>query len=249
MDLITVTWYFQSRFFFELQNAIPLSKQLDYFKDYSSKLVKFVGKKKAISILTESLFVISTGDGDFLQNYYINPSLRDKFSVDQFTSLLIDSFSSFVKHLYSQGARVVAVTSLPPMGCLPAAVNHYGGNNYTGCIGKMNRDALGFNTMLRKRISLLRKELRGMRIAMMNIYTPLMELSKNPTKHGFVEGKKGCCGTGTSEATVLCKSNMPAEMICSDARKWVFWDGVHPSEAANKFISDAILLDGISLMF
>lgn len=235
-------------FILKLQNAIPLSKQLDYFKDYSSKLVKFVGKKKAMSILTESLYVISTGDGDYLQNYYINPNLRRKFTVNQYSSLLVDSFSSFVRDLYFQGARMVAVTSLPPMGCLPAAINHYGGRNQTGCIGKMNRDALGFNNKLRKSIGLLGKELRGMRIAMMNIYTPLMELSKNPTKHGFIDGKKGCCGTGTSETTVLCKPNMPAEKICSDARKYVFWDGVHPSEAANKFISNAVLLDGISLM-
>uniref|UniRef100_A0A2P2JFF7 Uncharacterized protein n=1 Tax=Rhizophora mucronata TaxID=61149 RepID=A0A2P2JFF7_RHIMU len=100
-------------------HAIPLSQQLQ-FKEYQSKLVRVAGSNKSASIIKGALYILSTGSGDFLQNYYINPWLKSVYTPDQYGSYLIGSFNSFVKGLYALEARKLGVTSLPPLGCLPA---------------------------------------------------------------------------------------------------------------------------------
>lgn len=64
---------------------------------------------------------------------------------------------------------------------------------------------------------------------------------------GFIEVKRGCCITGASVKTsVLCK--LKSVGTCSNATSYVFWDSVHPSEAANKVIADSLIMAGVSLI-
>lgn len=49
---------------------------------------------------------------------------------------------------------------------------------------------------------------------------------------GFGVSEKGCCGSGFFEAGPLCNEITP---ICDEATKYVFWDSVHPTEAAYKY--------------
>lgn len=51
---------------------------------------------------------------------------------------------------------------------------------------------------------------------------------------GFVETKKGCCGTGLVEAGPLCNALTP---LCANDSEYLFWDSIHPSEAAYQYIS------------
>lgn len=64
---------------------------------------------------------------------------------------------------------------------------------------------------------------------------------------GFTEATKGCCGTGTVETTsLLC--NPKSLGTCSNATQYVFWDSVHPSEAANEILASALIGQGFSLI-
>lgn len=64
---------------------------------------------------------------------------------------------------------------------------------------------------------------------------------------GFTEARRGCCGTGTVETTsLLCNPKSPG--TCPNATQYVFWDSVHPSQAANQVLADALLVAGISLI-
>lgn len=64
---------------------------------------------------------------------------------------------------------------------------------------------------------------------------------------GFFEARKGCCATGLVETAILC--NQFSIGTCANASEYVFWDGYHPSEAANKFLADKVVSAGISLVF
>lgn len=77
-----------------MQNVIPLSQQLEHFKEYRHKLVVLVGSSQAESIISDSLYIISAGSNDYLFNYYINPFIHK--SPDQFSDLLIGIFNSTV---------------------------------------------------------------------------------------------------------------------------------------------------------
>jgi hypothetical protein len=79
------------------QHAIPLSQQLQYYKEYQSKLTKIAGRKKTASIIKGALYILSGGSSDFIQNYYTNPLINKFVTPDQYSSYLVDSFSSFVK--------------------------------------------------------------------------------------------------------------------------------------------------------
>ncbi|KAK8940024.1 GDSL esterase/lipase APG [Platanthera guangdongensis] len=229
-----------------LYHAISLPQQLEYYKEYQSKLASVAGSTKAASIISEALYILSTGSGDFVQNYYINPYLNKLYSPDEFSSILVGSFTNFVNDLYKLGARRIGVTTLPPLGCIPASITLFGqGSN--GCVARLNSDAQSFNKKISAAVNSLTKKLPQLRIAIFDIYQPLYDLVTSPSKSGFFEARRGCCGTGTVETTVvLC--NPKSIGTCANATGYVFWDSVHPSEAANQILADSLIIEGIVLI-
>ncbi|XP_059303161.1 GDSL esterase/lipase APG-like [Lycium ferocissimum] len=229
-----------------LNHAIALSTQMQYYKEYQSKLATVAGSQKAASIIKDALYIISAGNSDFLQNYYINPYINKVYTPDQYGSYLVGIFNSFVKDLYGQGARRIGVTSLPPLGCLPAARTLFGFHQ-SGCVSNINTDAQNFNKKMNSAATQLGKQLPGLKIAIFDIYQPLYDLIKSPSDHGFSEANRGCCGTGTVETTsLLCNPKSPG--TCSNATQYVFWDSVHPSQAANQVLADSLIIQGINLI-
>ncbi|XP_004486794.1 GDSL esterase/lipase APG-like [Cicer arietinum] len=229
-----------------LNHAIPLSQQLKYYKEYQSKLIKIAGRKKAASIIKGALYILSAGSSDFVQNYYVNPLINKVVTPDQYSAYLVDVFSSFVKDLYKLGARKIGVTSLPPLGCLPATRTLFGFHG-KGCVSRINNDAQGFNRKINSTTTNLRKQLPGLKIVVFNIFKPLYELVQSPSNFGFAEARRGCCGTGTVEFTsLLCNSKSLG--TCSNSTQYVFWDSVHPSQAANQVLADALIEQGIALI-
>lgn len=80
-----------------MQHAITLPQQLEYFKEYQGKLAKVAGSKQAASIVKDALYLLSAGSGDFLQNYFVNPFINKVYTPDEYASILVSSFSSFIK--------------------------------------------------------------------------------------------------------------------------------------------------------
>ncbi|CAN1286265.1 GDSL esterase/lipase APG [Linum perenne] len=80
-----------------LNHAITLPQQLELFKEYKGKLAKAAGANRSATIISDSLYILSAGSSDFLQNYYVNPLLNKVYTPDQYGSFLIPSFTSFVK--------------------------------------------------------------------------------------------------------------------------------------------------------
>ncbi|KAF8397784.1 hypothetical protein HHK36_016707 [Tetracentron sinense] len=229
----------------QLYHAISLTQQLGYYKEYQTKVVKIVGKSKAISIFSGAVYIVSAGSSDFVQNYYINPLLYKAYTPDQFSDILIQSFSAFIQNLYRLGARKIGVTTLPPIGCLPAAITLFSSDS-NQCVVKLNRDAVSFNNKLNTTSQALQNKLSGLNLVVFDIYQPLLDLITKPTDSGFFEARKACCGTGTLETSYLC--NAKSVGTCSNATEYVFWDGFHPSEATNKILADDLLVQGISLL-
>ncbi|KAL3511724.1 hypothetical protein ACH5RR_024441 [Cinchona calisaya] len=215
-----------------INQAISLSQQFKYFKEYQNKLEKVTGKIQAASIIRDALYVMGAGDADFLQNYYFNPKLNKVYTPAQYSSYLVSIFSNFLKELYGLGARRIGVISLSPLGCLPAVRTLFG-SHQCGCVAKMNIDAQEFNKKLNSTASHLQKQLPGLKLAVFDIFKPLYDVVNFPSKHGFTEASRGCCRTGTVGKTVfLCNLKSPG--TCRNATQYVFWDGVHPTEAANQ---------------
>ncbi|GAB2274669.1 hypothetical protein Dimus_009440 [Dionaea muscipula] len=228
----------------DLYHSISLTQQLEYYKEYKKKLARAAGKSHASSIIRRGIYLISAGSSDYLQNYYFNPLLYEVYTPEQFADILVKSFSDVIQKLYKLGARKIGVTSLPPLGCLPTPVAVFG-DNKDNCVKHLNRDAVIFNNKLNSTSHKLQKMLSGLTLVIFDIYTTLYNLSTKPEDSGFAEARRACCMSGPGEMSFRCSSNGET---CMNATDYVFWDGVHPTEAANKIISADLIAAGISLL-
>ncbi|CAO2814615.1 unnamed protein product [Amaranthus hypochondriacus] len=229
----------------KIYNTLSLRKQLEFYMEYQKKLELIAGKTNATSIIREGVYLISAGSSDFLQNYYINPLLYKLYSPEEFSNVLVQQFAEFVRKLYWLGARKVGVTSLPPLGCLPAAITIFGEDS-NECVEHINKDAITFNNMLNYTANELQNQLSNLTLVVFDIYQPLHDIVTKPQDNGFVEARKACCGTGLVETSYLCNSKSPG--TCKNASEYVFWDGFHPSEATNRILSDDLTAAAISLI-
>ncbi|KAK6926674.1 GDSL lipase/esterase [Dillenia turbinata] len=230
----------------KLYHVISLSEQLEYYKEYQKRIVGIAGSSNASNIISGGIYLLSTGSSDFLQNYYIDPLLYKVYTPYQFSEFLIESYTTFIQQLYHLGARKIGVTTLPPLGCLPAAITIFGEDS-NECVGEINEVAMFFNNKLNATSQRLQNKLSGLNLVVFDIYQPLYDIVMKPSDSGFSEARKACCGTGLLETSYLCNADSPG--TCANATEYVFWDGFHPTEAVNKILADDLLADGISLIF
>ncbi|TYH32303.1 hypothetical protein ES288_A01G242100v1 [Gossypium darwinii] len=225
--------------------AITLTQQLNYYREYQAKLVNMAGNDGASNIVSGAIHLLSAGSSDYIQNYYINPLVNRIYTPDQFSDILIRSYTTFIQNLYGLGARRIGVRTLPPTGCLPAAITLFGaGSNQ--CVARLNQDAIAFNNKLNSTSLSLQDRLPGLKLVVFDIYQPLLDMVTTPSDNGFFESRRACCGTGTLETSLLC--NFRALGTCSNATSYVFWDGFHPSEAANQVLAGDLLAQGVPLI-
>uniref|UniRef100_A0A453QNN6 GDSL esterase/lipase APG n=1 Tax=Aegilops tauschii subsp. strangulata TaxID=200361 RepID=A0A453QNN6_AEGTS len=211
-----------------MYHAIPFSQQLEYFREYQSKLTAFAGSSQAKSIISGSLYIVSFGASDFVQNYYINPLLFKTQTVDQFSDRLVSIFVNSAAQLYGMGARRIAVTTLPPLGCLPAAITLFG-HGSTGCVSRLNSDSQRFNGKMSAAVSSLAKRYHDLKIAVFDIYTPLYSLVTSPGDQGTTTVTRpkasGChawhclCFPGIAALRSIVHAQLWARLWCQGSRR------------------------------
>ncbi|KAH1121165.1 hypothetical protein J1N35_004325 [Gossypium stocksii] len=219
----------------DVLSVIPFWKEMVYYKEFQDKLRGYLGNDIANHHLSESLHLISIGTNDFLENYYTFPTRSSEYSVDKYEIFLIGLASNFIRELYNLGARKIAISGLPPMGCLPLerTTNIMHGS---ACIEEYNDVAKDFNQKLQDSVTELNRELGGIQLVMSNPYYKLLEMIQNPILFGFENVATACCGTGYFEMSYLCDRMNP--FTCSDANKYIFWDSFHPTEKTNFILAD-----------
>lgn len=88
--------------------------------------------------------------------------------------------------LYGLGVRRIGVTTLPPAGCLPAAITLFGaGSNQ--CVARLNKDAMSFNNKLNRTAQGLKSTLPGLKLVVFDIYHPLLDLIVSPVNNGNLQ--------------------------------------------------------------
>ncbi|XP_004488333.1 GDSL esterase/lipase At5g22810-like [Cicer arietinum] len=221
-----------------LYRTLSLNQQLIYYSDCQKELVKAVGQSSASSIIADAVYVVVAGTGDFAQNYYLNPFLNKVFTHDQFSNIIIQCYSNFIQKLYALGARKIAVSTLPPIGCLPFIITLFSPHS-NKCVEMLNNVAIDYNIKLNSTSEKLLKMLPNLNLVILDIYEPLYKLITKPTDYGFFESRKACCATGLIEIAIFC--NQKSIGTCANASEYVFWDGYHTSQAANKFLFDHVI--------
>ncbi|VVB07494.1 unnamed protein product [Arabis nemorensis] len=218
--------------------AIRVSDQPKMFKSYIARLKSIVGDKKAMEIISNALVVVSAGPNDFILNYYDIPSRRLEFPrISDYQNFILKRLHKFVQELYSLGVRNIMVGGLPPMGCLPIQMTAKFRNILRFCLEQENRDSVLYNQKLQKLLPQIQASLTGSKLLYANVYDPMMDIIQNPSKYGFKETKRGCCGTGFLETSFMCNVFSPT---CQNHSEFVFFDSIHPSEATYNYMGNVI---------
>lgn len=167
------------------QSVIPFWKEMDYYKEYQSKLKAHVGDAKAKHITSEAVYLLSLGTNDFLENYYTMPDRRNQFTVDKYQDYLSGIAGQFIKELYALGARKISLGGLPPMGCLPLerTADFFRGEGGE-CNENYNKVALSFNGKLSGLVKNLNQELSGIKVVLSNPYYILKQIVHKPSAFG-----------------------------------------------------------------
>ncbi|VYS64024.1 unnamed protein product [Arabidopsis thaliana] len=219
-------------------SVMPLWKEVEYYKEYQTRLRSYLGEEKANEIISESLYLISIGTNDFLENYYLLPRKLRKYSVNEYQYFLIGIAADFVTDIYRLGARKMSLSGLSPFGCLPLERTtqlFYGSK----CIEEYNIVARDFNIKMEEKVFQLNRDLNGIQLVFSNPYDLVSEIIYHPEAFGFENVRSACCGTGYYEMSYLCDKMNP--FTCSDASKYVFWDSFHPTEKTNAIVANHVL--------
>ncbi|KDP21040.1 hypothetical protein JCGZ_21511 [Jatropha curcas] len=216
-----------------LSNVLPVSKQLEYFKHYKLHLSQLVGKNKAEYIIRNAVFVMSMGSNDFIQNYYLEPTRPEQYTVEEYQNFLVARLVDDFKEMHELGARRLIVVGVPPLGCMPLVKTIM---DKKICVESYNQVALSFNSKIEQELLILRKTL-GIKDAYVDCYNVLKHAVDNPRQYGLVETSKGCCGSGTIEYGDSCRGLS----TCTDASEYAFWDAVHPTEKMYQILATEAL--------
>jgi len=151
--------------------------------------------------------------------------------------------------MIAAGARTVVVTGMVPIGCEPQQLALFPGGpgDYdpaTGCLAWFNEVAELHNRALRRMLGELRLAHPGRSLRYADIYRAVTSAVASPTLYGFGGMPlAACCGGGSGpynfNFTTFCGT--PGSMACADPSKSISWDGVHFTEAANKYLARGII--------
>ncbi|XP_057840480.2 GDSL esterase/lipase At2g42990 [Cryptomeria japonica] len=231
----------------KILDVIPFWKEVELFKEYRKRITGLVGEKEATTIIRNAIFFITIGTNDFIANYFLVSSRRLQFTVQEYTDILLKTYTANMEELYNLGARRIALINVPPLGCLPAERTVTSLRNKGACDQEVNQAADGFNSGLYAMIDVLEPALPGLKIAYLDYHNLIFNIIANPRKYDFEVVAKGCCGTGNIEVGFLC--NELSHTTCADASKYLFFDSVHPTEKAYQVISSVFLTRDVPKFF
>ncbi|KAK9050614.1 hypothetical protein SSX86_030416 [Deinandra increscens subsp. villosa] len=223
-----------------ITTAIPISVQLDMFKQYIERLKRNIAEEAANKIITNSVVVLVAGNNDL---YLTFPLRRSQYDALGYSNMLVKLVLNFIQEIYTLGVRRIVVFGAPPIGCLPA-VRTLSGGLQRRCAEEENNLAQLFNTVLGQQLQVWTTSFPQSKLAYIDYYSSLINIIENPKKFGFDVVDKGCCGTGAIEVVYLCNKLTPT---CLDRSKYFFWDAFHLSEKGNSILVDQIIQDLVNL--
>ncbi|KAK6922293.1 GDSL lipase/esterase [Dillenia turbinata] len=200
---------------------------------------------------SRALYTFDIGQNDLTAGYFLNMTTDE---VRAYVPDVLDKFSNIIKYIYDRGGRWFWIHNTGPVGCLPYVMDRLlvtaAQVDKAGCADPFNQVAKFFNAELKKAVVQLRKSLPKAAITYVDVYSVKYDLISNAHKHGFEHPLRACCGHGGKynyNRNLGCggkKKIKGKEVVvgkaCKDPSVRINWDGVHYTEAANKWVFDKI---------
>lgn len=87
-------------FFFQIlinQSAIPLSDQLQLFKEYTEKVKQIVGEEGQNRIVKTAFVLVVAGSNDIDNTYFASRVRKLQYDISAYTDLIVGLASTFFK--------------------------------------------------------------------------------------------------------------------------------------------------------
>ncbi|XP_039847479.1 GDSL esterase/lipase LIP-4-like isoform X2 [Panicum virgatum] len=220
-------------------------QQFLHFKQRSFELLTHGGSAPVDADgFRNALYLIDIGQND------LSAAFGSGAPYDDIVHNKIPAFIAEIKDaimtLHYNGAKNFWVHGTGPLGCLPqklAAPRPDDGDlDDSGCLKTLNDGAYEFNNQLCAACDELRSQLRGATVVYTDVLLVKYDLVANHSAYGFEEPLMACCGYGgppyNYNANVSCLG--PGFRVCEDGAKFVSWDGVHYTDAANAVVAAKI---------
>ncbi|ONI04194.1 hypothetical protein PRUPE_6G307900 [Prunus persica] len=227
-----------------IPKRVPFSLNIQVMQFIHFKAIAAAGSKHWINDegFRKALYMIDIGQND------LSDSFTKGLSYVQVTETIpsvIEEIKSAVKALYDQGGRNFWIHNTGPLGCLPQKLSLVEKKDLDpyGCLSSYNAAARSFNEALLDLCKAMRSELKDAVIVYVDIYAIKYDLIANSTKYGFSTPLMACCGNGgppyNFNVRGLC--GQPGSHVCDEGSRFVSWDGIHYTEAANTIVASKIL--------
>ncbi|KAG0566090.1 hypothetical protein M758_7G036300 [Ceratodon purpureus] len=221
---------------------LSMNKQLDYLTNTRAEFVEQLGEAKTAEIFSKSLFYITMGSNEYLNNYLVVGSKTKKqYTPEQFVVLIISEFNKQLRRLYSLGARKIFLFGVGPLGCIPSQL-FLNKSPDGSCIEFINTYVRGFNEATRVLAKELTASLPGSIFVYGNVYDLVADIIANPANYGFSFVNKGCCGLGPYNGAIPC---LPIVKPCPDRSAYFFWDPYHPTDKGNFILASKFFSGGL----
>uniref|UniRef100_A0A0E0EDR6 Esterase n=1 Tax=Oryza meridionalis TaxID=40149 RepID=A0A0E0EDR6_9ORYZ len=200
---------------------------------------------------SQALYTFDIGQNDITTGFFINMTSEQ---VIAYIPDLMERLTNIIQNVYGLGGRYFWIHNTGPIGCLPYAMVHRPDlavvKDGAGCSVAYNEVAQLFNQRLKETVARLRKTYPDAAFTYVDVYSAKYKLISDAKKLGM-DPMLTCCGYGGGrynfDDRVGCGGKVKvngtwvvAGKSCDDPLKRVSWDGVHFTEAANKFVFDQI---------
>ncbi|KAK7332118.1 hypothetical protein VNO80_28866 [Phaseolus coccineus] len=233
-------WYDIEGFVFQCSRMPPtqgeiisLEEQIQNHRDIYNRLVKKLGgSNKAKKYLSKCLYYMRIGTNDYYGNYFLPQvfSTSRDFTTDQYAEDLVRRYSRYMKILHDvYEARKFLVFDLGRIGCTPYARATYARRRR--CAEEVNDAALYFDRKLKSELEQLNSDKLSADAEFMFVNSTT-KLDTDPTSLGFTVVDTPCCPT---QLNLSCIEN---GRPCSNRDQYVYWDGIHQTQAANEITAD-----------
>lgn len=143
----------------------------------------------------------------------------------------------------------MVVQGLPPSGCLALSMSlaSVDDRDDIGCVRSLNNQTYVHSMALQASLQSLRRQFPEAVIIYADYWNAYRTVIKNPSKYGFRERFKACCGVGEPynfELFTVC--GMSSVSSCKTPSEYINWDGVHLTEAMYKVVHDMLIEGGFT---
>lgn len=222
---------------------VSLSKETSWFSNVLELLASSAYEEET-NIMASSVFYF----GEIGVNDYIFALFSNR-TAELAASLVPDIVAvtrSALTAVIDAGARTVLVTGMIPLGCEPELLALFPGDAHgeSGCITGFNEVAQLHNRALNRMLRELRRTHPGTTLFYADIYRPIANLVASPSKYGFGDRPLAAfCsgGAGPYHFDMAAFCGTPDSTESSDPAEFLSWDGIHFTDAANRFIAQSLL--------